>query len=100
MFKCECGKEVKTEFGLKRHKLSCKNIPIEIIDDEITDKVVLDEVVESKESISQTERGVIQQGELTDNIKRKIKKLRDLRKSTWDAEQRHNIDLQIKELEG
>lgn len=77
MYRCDrCGKEVRSESGLKRHMNGC----------------VVEEVLDSLEDTKVVE--------VSDNVAIKIKKLRDARKSTWDAEARHNIDLQIKELEG
>ena len=72
MYECDrCGKQVKSESGLKRHKNTC-------------------EVVEEEQ---------IADIELSDSVIRKIAKLRDAWKSTPDAEARHNIEIQIKELE-
>jgi hypothetical protein len=81
MFKCEwCNKEVKSSSGLKRHMNSCSQKPIESQED-------VEVANESHEVVKVS----------TDNSMA-IEKLLDLRKSTFDAEARYRIDLQIKEL--
>jgi hypothetical protein len=81
MFKCEwCNKEVKSSSGLKRHMNNCPEKPID-----------------SKEAVEVVNDIPKVVEEPTDNS-RAIKKLLDLRKSTFDAQTRYNIDLQIKEL--
>jgi len=106
MLRCDkCGRDgFKSKGGLTMHKKNCK---VEVVEEEtleevITEEVVEDEVVstEKQEFNDNPERGIIQEKVLSDNIKRKLKKLRDARKSTWDAVSRNNIDLKIKELEG
>lgn len=79
MYQCDnCRREFKGKSGLTNHSKSCK--PTE----EITEEVVSDEVGNSQE--------------VSDNIARKLEKLKDARSSTWDAQARHKIDMQIKEL--
>ena len=76
MYECDrCGKQVKSESGLKRHQNTCE--------------VVEDEIVEEEQIVDI---------DLSYNVARKISKLRDAWKSTPDAEARHNIEMQIKEL--
>lgn len=82
MYKCDgCDREFKSASGLKRHRPTCESKE----EVETTEEVVENEVV----SVSK---------ELGDNIIRKIAKLLDARKSTYDAQARHDIDLQIQEL--
>lgn len=79
MYKCEqCSKEFKSATGLKRHKSYCKQQEPEVVEEVKND-------METKE-------------ELSDNIVRKINKLLDARKSTWDAKARHEIDIEIARL--
>ena len=75
MYECDrCGKQVKSESGLKRHQKTCVIIDSEVVEEQTSDV------------------------ELSDSIIRKIAKLKDAWKSTPDAEARHNIEIQIKEL--
>lgn len=54
---------------------------------------------ERKEPIAEeVSNGVESKKELSDNIVRKINKLIDARKSTWDAKARHEIDIEIARL--
>lgn len=81
--KCNvCDREFKSNSGLKIHSKSCKAVE----EPKIVEEVVEDEVVSKVE--------------LSDNIVRRVKKLKDLYSSTWDAEARYKIQLEIKELEG
>jgi predicted ATP-dependent serine protease len=87
MFKCsKCGKKYKTEKGLNQHENTCN---------------VIDELPEEKETVLEP---ITAQETASDDMsewtKRHIEKLQDLRKSTYDAETRHNIDMQIRELMG
>jgi hypothetical protein len=83
MFKCEwCNKVVKSSQGLKRHMNTCSQKPVE-------DKEAIEVTNDMPEVVE----------EPTDNS-RAIKKLLDLRKSTFDAQTRYAIDCQIKELRG
>ena len=55
---------------------------------------------EVEEIIETTTEGTTNEMEgLSDNVRRRIAKLRDAWKSTPDAEARYNIECQIKELE-
>lgn len=84
MFKCDnCGREFRGKSGLTNHSKVCE--PIEEVEEQLTEEEVISNEVASKQ-------------ELSDNIARKIGKLKSARSSTWDAEARHNIDLQIAEL--
>ena len=83
MYKCEqCGKEYKSTRGLVNHRKECE--PIE-------EQPAIEEVASNEVDKGQ---------ELSDNIRRKLDKLKDARSSTWDAQARYEIDLQIKELLG
>jgi hypothetical protein len=83
MYKCEwCNKEVKSSSGLKRHMNNCSQKPVES-----------QEEVEVANDIPKLVE------EPTDNS-RAIKKLLDLRKSTFDAETRKAIETEIKDISG
>jgi len=81
MYKCEyCGKIVKSSSGLKRHISTCKaKKEVEVGNDMPKDSI------ESTVDICND---------------KKIQKLLDLRKSTYDAHTRNLIDMQINELRG
>jgi uncharacterized C2H2 Zn-finger protein len=71
MWECkDCGKEFKTERGLKLHVNKC--------------------TAPKKEETK----------ELSDSVKRKIDKLIDAKNSCLDAEHKHKIEMEIKELKG
>ena len=82
MHQCNrCGREFKSKAGLGKHGKGCSVEPEQ-------EEVIVEEV--SNEVVSNVES--------SDRVARRIAKLKDAYKSTWDAEQRHLIDLQIKEL--
>jgi len=78
-FICKCGKEYSKEHHYKNHIKKC--------------------TFKEEEVVTVEEEVVAQENVLDDATQRKIKKLRDARSSTFDAQSRHNIDLEIKELE-
>ena len=85
MFECSnCNREFKSKAGLAIHSKSC---------------VVEDEIIETKEA-EVVEDEVVCTNEPSDNIKRKIAKLRDSYLSTQDAQSRYDIQCRIAELEG
>ena len=78
-FKCNvCNRIMKSKAGLAIHSKSC--------------------VVEAKE-VEVVEDEVVCTNEPSDNIKRKIAKLRDSYLSTQDAQSRYDIQCRIAELE-
>lgn len=78
MFECDnCKREFKSKAGLSKHVKSCNK-------EELVEEVDSNDVCKNKEC--------------SYNTLRKIEKLVSARKSTWDAEARHKIDLQIEEL--
>jgi hypothetical protein len=78
-FKCNvCNRIMKSKAGLAIHSKSC--------------------VVETKE-VEVVEDEVVCTNEPSDNIKRKIAKLRDSYLSTQDAQSRYDIQCRIAELE-
>lgn len=79
MFICEyCGKELKSQAGLKRHMNTCS------------------EAKENQtEEVSQDE---VQKTTMCDKTQRRIDKLRDAWRSTPDAESRYKIEQEIKAL--
>ena len=79
---CEkCLKVFKAKAGLTIHRKSCTKPEQEV-----------------EETIEEVKDEVVSNVELSDKIERQLKKLRDARASTWDAESRHIIDLKIKAL--
>jgi hypothetical protein len=93
MYKCKyCSKEVKSESGLKRHMDFCK-----VKNDLEEENKMLKSSVLAKEIFEESKENIVVKDEPTDSSKA-IEKLFDLRKSTFDAETRNRIDLQIKEL--
>lgn len=86
MYQCDnCGREFRGKSGLTNHSKVCEPI-VEVVEEE---QPIIEEVVSNE---------VVSEQELSDNIVRKIEKLKSARASTWDAEARHNIDMQIAEL--
>ena len=86
MYQCDkCGREFKGKSGLTNHSKSCSAEPEE-------------EVVIEPEKVEVVDEVVSDENELSDSIKRKLKKLQDARKSTWDAEGRYMIDIEIAAL--
>lgn len=87
--KCEvCGKVFTKERGLVVHNRSCKHIEPSKDIEEIKEEAI--DIHKAQElGIDVSERTEFQ-----------IKKLQDLRASTYDALTRHKIDLQIAELRG
>ena len=78
-FKCNvCNRIMKSKAGLAIHSKSC--------------------VVETKE-VEVVEDEVVCTNEPSDNIKRKIAKLRDSYLSTQDAQSRYDIQCRIADLE-
>lgn len=112
MHKCDnCGREFKGKSGLTNHSKVCftkeevekyvnEDNPItEEEEKEIYQAVSLhNAIIDSTESAKEKSNEVVKTKKLSDNIERKIAKLLDSRKSTWDAEARHNIDLEIERL--
>lgn len=85
--KCEiCGKVFTKKQGLVVHNRTCK---IAEVDNGMPEQK--EEVVD----VHSTQETVVDVSERTE---RQIKKLQDLRASTYDALTRHKIDLQIEEL--
>lgn len=79
--KCKnCNKDIKSDKGMILHLKSCNALE--------TVKVI-ETIPEAKEELIDTSM-----------LQRKIDKLLDLRKSTFDAETRFRIDEEIKELRG
>lgn len=74
-----CNKEFNTQQGLKRHLHTCK------VKEETLPEV---ETIEVKGSTTN----------LSEDVMRKINKLKDLARSTYDAEARYNIECEIKKL--
>ena len=96
MFKCtRCGRDnFKSKSGLKRHIEGCNIEENETKDDlgsqrEKHPPPVGDDTLEVRNN-PPSENG---------DVSRKIRKLRDQRASMFDAQTRHNIDLEIKKLE-
>ena len=83
-YKCECGKVVKSQSGLKRHKATCKATESK---EEVEVSETITEVV-SKPSDSS----------MADRVNRQINKLEDSIRSTFDAKARYDLECQIKEL--
>ena len=119
MFECEiCGREFKGKSGLTNHRKACELVVTEehpITLEEETDVVnaiatytgestinVVKKIAEIKEENTELFEGAsneVDKGqELSDNIRRKLDKLRDARSSTWDAQARYEIDMQIARL--
>ena len=81
MYKCEyCGKIVKSSSGLKRHISTCKAKE----EAEVCNDMPKDNIEPTIDMCND----------------KKIQKLLDLRKSTYDAHTRNLIDMQINELRG
>ena len=77
MYECsKCGKEFKSEKGLKIHDSKC------IVETQI-------EAVEEENTV-----------EVSDSIQRKINKLIDAKNSCYDAEYKYKLEQEIKQLKG
>ena len=94
MFECgKCKREFRSQRGLSMHLNKCDVVPNE--ESLPTEK----KAEEANEAIKTHNSRIEDEMEgISDNIRRRIEKLRDAYKSTYDAEARHNIDCEIRDL--
>ena len=99
MFKCEyCGKKLKSKSGLTLHKKTCSERPQE---EETTKKEQsVEETIEAASEAPTEVKAVSSETVIDVERQRRIDKLKVTISSCYDAETKHRLEQELKELEG